>query len=822
MPFIKEIVAHGFKSFARETKIPFKNSLNCIVGPNGSGKSNVTDAICFVLGRLGSKSMRAKKLSNLIFAGTDKYKPAQEASVELIFDNSDKGFSFNESEVRIKRILRKNGQGVYKINGEIKTRQEILELLGQAGIDPNGFNIVLQGEIDSFVKMNPTERREVIEEVAGISIYEMRKKHSLNELEKTESRLKEAIAILRERTAYLRNLEEERKQALHFKKLQDEVKSLRASIGYKMASEKQDKIDDLNNAIAKEQDTIAKINALIDKTSQEVAILNEKINHITSNVQKSSGLEQDKINAEISDLRAELAGLEMKKQNYDSQLNDLSKRREELGLMISNAEAEIQSMSKSKTKSTMRKDIELKKKELAEIDEQRRKLFILKSNLSSTNSRVDEKQRQIQKLKTEYDFTFSKLQQMESEIIIKDNLESHREKIVLLRTELEKFRKELENLSKIKIGNEKQIAINEKTIEDQIKVQAQVSSLDTCPLCKTKITKEHVGHVVSRAEEDKQKSKLEIERLSKELREIAKKSQEVSESITDIEDELKTRSQDTLRLELMEEKKEVLRKYTEETKTVDLEYHELIKKRDNLEEQVSSLKTSEEKFESLRLEVQEMERHDESSSSMEVTLKQRDLERNKNLIKQIARQAEEFSENLKEVSEKIDEKQALLDDKTDQDQVLKEKFRKALGEKNQYQEKIHLFERNLMHNQNEKHLSEEKINNLKIERAQFLAQKEAIEQESQEFKEGKIMRLSIEELRKRLDETQGLILRIGSVNMKALEVYDNVKLEYEKVQEKVTKIQKYLILTYLNWESSSAIWLMMENGKICFSILQKR
>ena len=92
MPFIKELVIHGFKSFARETHIPFKNTLNCIVGPNGSGKSNVTDAICFVLGRLGSKSMRAKHLSNLIFAGTQQYKPATEASVELIFDNSDKDF----------------------------------------------------------------------------------------------------------------------------------------------------------------------------------------------------------------------------------------------------------------------------------------------------------------------------------------------------------------------------------------------------------------------------------------------------------------------------------------------------------------------------------------------------------------------------------------------------------------------------------------------------------------------------------------------------------------------------------------------------------
>jgi len=301
MPFIKELVIHGFKSFARETHIPFKNTLNCIVGPNGSGKSNVTDAICFVLGRLGSKSMRAKRLSNLIFAGTHEYKPAHEASVELVFDNSDKKFSLNEPEVSIKRTLRRNGQGIYKINGEIKTRQEILELLSQAGIDPNGFNIVLQGEIDSFVKMTPEQRREVMEEVAGISVYELRKQHSLRELEKADERLKEATAILRERTAYLKNLEEERKQALHFKKLQEDVLIYKASINNKIASEKQDKIDDLNKLIDKEQENISKINEIIDKTQTQIAVLNEKINHITYNVKKNSGIEKDRINRENYD-----------------------------------------------------------------------------------------------------------------------------------------------------------------------------------------------------------------------------------------------------------------------------------------------------------------------------------------------------------------------------------------------------------------------------------------------------------------------------------------------------------------------------------------
>jgi chromosome segregation protein len=185
-----------------------------------------------------------------------------------------------------------------------------------------------------------------------------------------------------------------------------------------------------------------------------------------------------------------------------------------------------------------------------------------------------------------------------------------------------------------------------------------------------------------------------------------------------------------------------------------------------------------------------MARHEEANVGMEVTLKQRDIERNKNIFKQIVRELEESSLALNELTKTIEDKQARLDEKTDQDTSLKERFKKTLEEKNAFQEKIHFYERDLMHKQNEKHLSEERTNNLKIERAQYLAQKEAIEQESKDLKEAKILRMTLEELRKKLDETLRIIQNIGTVNMKSLEVYDNIKQEYEKIQEKVDTIMR--------------------------------
>ena len=162
MAYIKKLVMYGFKSFPKKTELVFTPGINVLLGPNGSGKSNISDALCFVLGRLSIKSMRAAKAKNLIFLGTKSASPAKEASVEIIFENSDRIFSIDKDEVSIKRIVRRNGQSIYKINSEKKTRQEVLSLLAQAGVDPNGFNIILQGEIQNFVNMHTEEIRKII------------------------------------------------------------------------------------------------------------------------------------------------------------------------------------------------------------------------------------------------------------------------------------------------------------------------------------------------------------------------------------------------------------------------------------------------------------------------------------------------------------------------------------------------------------------------------------------------------------------------------------------------------------------------------------
>ena len=193
---IKKLVLSGFKSFAKHTELIFGDDFNVVLGPNGSGKSNVLDAMCFVLGRMSSKSLRADKLSHLIYNGGKLKQPASKAEVAVVFDNSSKVFPFPDDEVRLSRIVKPTGNSVYRINNKKATRQEIIELLSAARIDPEGYNIVLQGDVTRFVEMSPEDRRQTIEEIAGISVYEDKKEKALSELEKVGERVKEAEILL--------------------------------------------------------------------------------------------------------------------------------------------------------------------------------------------------------------------------------------------------------------------------------------------------------------------------------------------------------------------------------------------------------------------------------------------------------------------------------------------------------------------------------------------------------------------------------------------------------------------------------------------------
>jgi len=794
MSYIKKLVIHGFKSFPRKTELPFTPGINVILGPNGSGKSNISDALCFVLGRLSIKSIRAAKAKNLIFLGTKAASPAKEAMVEMVFDNSDRTFSIEENEVSIKRIVRRNGQSIYKIDNQTKTRQEVLGLLAQAGIDPNGFNIILQGEIQNFVSMHTEERRKIIEEVSGISIYELRKERSLKELNKTEEKLKEVLAILRERTSYLNNLEKERQQALRFKKLEKDVKKYKASIIYHDLIKKKKEIEIINYDISKRDKEIEKVKKIIIGIETAVNNFKSKIDSINSTIQKSTGLEQEKLNQEIANIRAELAGMNVKLENNENKLSEILKQKQELQQIILDNELSIKELEKAmgpkaseSQEGIKQKEIKIKKQELEKLEEQRKKFYTIKSELKSIKERLQDKKSVFQTYINESEFLLNQIKSISRDLF---DRKTNTNKLDSLKSLLTEKKQLLDHLNKDEIELEKISYANEYEIDKQNKLIETISRMDVCPLCKNQITKDHINSINNETHPKIDSLKKEIEDSDKRLGEIYKKREILNQNIEQINLEISKRESDLIKLSSINDKKEQIKILQEKIENSKQELLELEKTKKSLEEKFNENSNIEQKYERVRIEVQEISLRNEENVSSEISFKQRELERSKISLKQLSRDEEDLNDELIIIKKNLEKKEELLEKKKQQEEELSKKFQELIIKKDKLQEQIRENELQFSKEQNKIHEIEQEINNFKIEKARVNAEIENLEIEMLKFNNIEIIKTNKEFLIQRLSKTQEILSKIGSVNLRSLEVYDSVKKEYDAIKEKVEIIEK--------------------------------
>ena len=670
-----------------------------------------------------------------------------------------------------------------------KTRQEVLELLAQAGIDPHGFNIILQGEIMRFVKMPADERRKIIEEVAGISVYEMRKEKSLRELEKTEEKLRQVNAILRERTNYLKNLENEREQALKYQRLQETLKKCKASIIHKNVQEREKQLNETSKKIESKEKEIVKLDDKIEKIKQEMFSLNEKINNISDTVHKSAGIEQDTILEEISILKQEYAGLSARKENFENKMIELERRKKALEESTSSTEEEIKEIMKEKGKNK-KQDLDIKKKRLEQYEESKRKYYQLKSNLSSINSQIEDKKRQLQNMKNDSSYILNQMETSEKEIIIKDSTESHKKSLLFLKGNIEKNKNEITENENSLLEMEKTLAINKQIIKDNDDIKKQVDELDICPLCQTKITDNHKKHVFEKSDKLVKLSQLKIIELEKNINETKNKINELKKDSLDKQKEINLREIAIVKIQTIDDKNEQLKRNEENLKKIGQEIKNLELKRKSIEKELSYIKINEEQFEALKLEINELERAEEKNLGFEITTKQRELDRMALAVKQITRDREEITGDIKEFTENLGTKEALIEEKEKKAELLKKKYQKMYEERNALQDNLRSIESVLLNKQNDKRIFENEINNLKIEKAQINAKIDSLKDEFKDFENVEIINVPIEKLKQKLENTEEILSRIGNVNMKALEVYDTIKEEYEKIKEKVETLEK--------------------------------
>ena len=358
---INKIVMSGFKSFAKHTEILFNGSYNCILGPNGAGKSNVLDAICFVLGKSSAKSLRAEKAANLIYNGGKMKKPAKQGEVSIFFDNSKKTFPTDDPEVKITRIVRQSGQSVYKINDETRTRQEILDLLSIAKINPDGYNIILQGDIVKFVEMHPDQRRELIGEISGISVYEEKKHKALLELQKVDERLKETDIVLAERNTYLKDLKKDRDQALKYKDMNDRIRQNKASYLKLQIDRKEKEKDEMQQKLDETNDELKKVNDRIGNLRKLNEEKRAQMEHISKDIEEKGNVGQVNLNREVEALKIDLTKKNSRIDTIKSEIVKINNRKNELKNNIKDVEETIKNLETDKE--NMQKDISSKREE---------------------------------------------------------------------------------------------------------------------------------------------------------------------------------------------------------------------------------------------------------------------------------------------------------------------------------------------------------------------------------------------------------------------------------------------------------------------------
>lgn len=477
MTIIKSVYAKGFKSFAKPTEVIFPPGFSIILGPNGSGKSNIIDLITFVLGKSSAKEMRVERSANLIYNGGKDNEPASQAEASMVFDNSKKEFPVNTEEVKITRIVKKDGSSNYYLNDQKMNKQQILDVLSAAKIDPDGHNIVLQGDIIRFTQMKGEERRLIIEEISGISVYEDKKQKAMNELEKVQAKLTEIEIVLTERDAYLRELRKEKTQAKRFRELQEEIKSCKATVLHTYLKEKHEKRDEIEKKINEQKEKIAQIE---DKLTETKNSINEKeldLESTNKGIEEKGEKEQVELQKSIEATKSEVYKSTSRLEACELEIDRIKKRKEQLKENILDIEKRISEYNKE-INNTEKIVNELKDKELSLNKSIEKMNDGPDSNISQISSEIKEIESEIDSS----DKNLAKHLNLKQTLIMESNrselsLQDITKKIIELQASSKEYETNLKAVDLLKKDlKEKEIVI-ETAIKERGKITYELESL---------------------------------------------------------------------------------------------------------------------------------------------------------------------------------------------------------------------------------------------------------------------------------------------------------------------------------------------------------
>jgi chromosome segregation protein len=367
----------NFKSFKNAT-IPFGNGFTAIAGANGSGKSNVMDAVLFAMGETSLKSIRASRLTDLIYLNI----PGSYAVVNLTFED-EKG------EYELSRTVDKHGKSVYRLNEKRVTLGEIQNLLKELGVRVNGHNLVVQGDLLRIIDMNEIERRQVIDEVAGLQEFEEKKKEAMKNLGKVENKIKDISIVLNERMNVIEQLAKEKAVAQKYTQMEKELQQTKATILRVDSAQLNEKLgvllDKEVELIEKKEETQEKQN----ESKEKLTKASEKFNEVDQQFIHAKNEAFESFGKNVQKLQSDIALYEDRIENTGKRIENIQNREKELKEVIETINQEIASHQQQEEEH--HSELEKIQSEMEPLQTKRNKALEQKASVLNDINKLEEK-----------------------------------------------------------------------------------------------------------------------------------------------------------------------------------------------------------------------------------------------------------------------------------------------------------------------------------------------------------------------------------------------------------------------------------------------
>jgi len=508
---ISALILDGFKSFGRPTRIPFYEDFTVITGPNGSGKSNIIDGVLFALGLARTRGIRAEKLTDLIYnPGHDGDEQStggtREASVTVMLDNSDGTLSREQvvtaagtdrigevDEITIKRRVKQtddNYYSYYYLNERSVNLGDIQDLLSQAGIAPEGYNVVMQGDVTEIINMSPVQRRGIIDEIAGVAEFDQKKAAAFEELDAVKDRINEAELKIEDKQQRLDQLADERETALEYQSLREQKQEYE---GYLKAAELEDKRETLaktERRLESTAETLDERQSTLDTKQGRLTRLEDELDELNREIERKGEDEQLAIKREIESVKGEIDRLEGR---------------------IETAEERVETAENERRSAFV--DLDRKQETIEELEDEIRDHKVKKASIKNT---VQTKQAELNEVETEIENVDTEFDELKAE------LSAEKERLESLKSEANEAQRKKDRLLDDARRRSTEVTDTQAELaakrEELPELKAQLSELHS-ELDKAEKNRAKIDETVETLRDKRSELKAELEEIKDDLRE---------------------------------------------------------------------------------------------------------------------------------------------------------------------------------------------------------------------------------------------------------------------------------------------------------------